>query len=448
MKNQSKPDNRPQYKKELAFVGSFLKKLLDNISGFQIPDKRLVESYFCFRKEEGFILLDRRKLKDYQDVLIWVMREFSQEKNLSESAVDSALKTAIFEYLDIPRLRDSNPDIRLDNALEKLWNFLNHQPEEYECYIAVGGLDAASLPSGFGNVRFVVFNAYQLGKIKKPFRSKRSYDHSDHLEVIEISLKPLLNHPVAVVKVSARDDKAAKTLGERKVRSVIECLNFFLDIMPNHYKHAELFLPTESRSNSIKGFTVSGNGSVRVFDSFMHAGGVPAGKFSIAQFRQSEDQTIRLAVKSIELLLKESGNEVGELMLRAVRWAGRATAEDMPEESFLLFVIALECLVLPHGDQRLRHQLSLRVARLLNGNTVRRKELTKTAKELYDIRSKIVHSGFHEVTEKQCSQIRNIAKIIILKLLANQHVRKFSKTEDLEEWFEEISNADKQDGLG
>ena len=339
MKNQSKPDNRPQYKKELAFVGNFLKKLLDNISGFQIPDKRVVKSYFCFQKEEGFILLDRRKLEDYQNVRNRVIKKFSQEKNLSESAVDSALKTAIFEYLDIPRRRDSNPDIRLDNALEKLWSFLNHQPEEYECYIAVGGLDAASLPSGFGNIRFVVFNAYQLRKIKKPFRSNRSYDHSDHLEVIETSLKPLLNHPVAVVKVSARDDKAARTLGERKVRSAIECLNFFLDIMPNYYTYAELFLPTESKSNSIKGFTVAtGDGSVRVFDSFMHAGGVPAGKFSIAKLRQSEEQTIRLAVKRIELLLKESGNEVGELMLRAVRWAGRATAEDMPEESFLLFV--------------------------------------------------------------------------------------------------------------
>lgn len=155
MKNQSEPGNRPQYKKELAFVGSFLKKLLDNISGSQIPDKRVVESYFCFRKEEGFILLNRGELKDYQNALNRVMKEFSQEKNLSESAVDSALKTAIFEYLDIPRLRDSNPDIRLDNALKKLWNFLNRQPEECECYIAVGGLDAASLPSGFGDIRFL-----------------------------------------------------------------------------------------------------------------------------------------------------------------------------------------------------------------------------------------------------------------------------------------------------
>ena len=376
------------------------------------------------------------------------MREFSQGKNLSEPTVDSALKTAIFEYLDIPRLRDSNPDIRLDNALEKLWNFLSHEPEEYECYIAVGGLDAASLPSGFGNVRFVVFNAYQLRKIKKPFRSNRSYDHSDHLEAIDTSLNPLLNHPFAVVKVSARDDKAAKTLGERKVRSAIECLNFFLDLRPNHYNYAELFLPTEPRSNSIKGFTVSGNGSIRTFDSFTRAGGVPAGKFSIARLRQSEDQTIRLAVKRIELLLKEGGDEVGELMLRAVRWAGKATAEDMPEESFLLFMIALECLILPRGDQKLQHRLSSRIARLLDGNTVRRKELTKTVKELYAIRSKIVHSGFHEVAEKQCNQVRNIAKIIILRLLTNQYVRKFSKKEDLEKWFEEISNADEQDGLG
>ena len=163
--------------------------------------------------------------------------------------------------------------------------------------------------------------------------------------------------------------------------------------------------------------------------------------FSFTELGQSADPMVRRAVRRLRSLLeKESGNKVEDLTLRAVRWGGRATAEETPEESFLLFTIALECLILPHGDNHeLRYRLSQRVAQLLGRNTPERKSLMEKTKKLYDIRSKIVHSGHYEVNEEQYGEIYNIAKSTILKLLANPRVKGFSRLEDFENWLNELS---------
>lgn len=321
--------------------------------------------------------MERKNLEDYQGVRDKLLKEFSPKEDLSESAIDSALKTAVFGSVDIPKRRHINPVVRLDKALEELWEFLNRPPEEYECYIEVGGLNVASLPASFGCVRFVVFNAYQLQKLKKPFRTKRPKDLSSKLEAINTAIKPLLNRPTAIVKVDARDKQAAKALAERKVRAVVECLNFFSDLIPNNY--IGLFLPIERKSNSINGFTIATrSGFISTFGAFMDTG-LPSGGFSIAKLRQSKSPTVCRAVKRLGSLLKESKN------------------------------------------------------------ACERKELMKKIKKLYGIRSNIVHSGHYEVTEEKYNEVYNIAKSIILKLLANRYVKGFSSLEEFENWLKELS---------
>lgn len=119
-------------------------------------------------------------------------------------------------------------------------------------------------------------------------------------------------------------------LAEREVRATIECLNFFSDIIPGNY--TSLFLPTERKSNSIEWATVATeSGSVSTFGVFTDTEAL-AGGFSIKRLRQNESPVVRSAVKRVESLLKKSNHEMEELMLRAVRWGGRATAEKTREE--------------------------------------------------------------------------------------------------------------------
>ena len=102
--------------------------------------------------------------------------------------------------------------------------------EGYECWIEVGGLDVASLPACFGGVRFAVFDADQIQNLKEAGQRKHIIGQLEGF--IDLLLDCLLDRPTAVVKVNARDKKAALSLAERKVRTIIECLNFFSDAVP------------------------------------------------------------------------------------------------------------------------------------------------------------------------------------------------------------------------
>ena len=117
-----------------------------------------------------------------------------------------------------------------------------------------------------------------------------------------------------------------------------------------------------------------------------------------------------------------------ELVLTAVRWAGRATIEATREESLLLFAIALECLVLPTRGAELTHRLSQRVAWILSGDPDQRRGLTKRVRELYEVRSRVVHDGHYEVTEFERNGIRAVAKEVIDRLLLDPIVEQCAGT--------------------
>ncbi len=378
------------------------------------------------------MFLEPETLAEYRDVRQKLLEKFAPDEDLSESAIDSVLRTAVFEVVDIPKRRDQNLSVRLDHALEKLRTFLVSPSEEYECWIEVGGLDVVSLPTCFGGVRFIVFGAEQIQNLKEAGQKKHIIGQLEGF--IDLLTDRLLDRPTAVVRVNARDAKAALSLAERKVRAIIECLNFFSDTIPGY--HGSLFLPTNQESPSeVARLAVSDSGSMETD----YSDDRPVGIFSIAEIRKSVEGMVRCAFDRVESLLEKNRNVVEELLLTAVRWAGRATVARTREESFLLFAIALECLVLPTDKDELRYRLSQRVAQLCGEDMDQRLELAKRTKKLYDVRSKIVHSGHYEVTEDERDEIRIAARVVILRLLTDPDVEKYGKLDKLHEYFERLT---------
>ncbi len=221
---------------DLTFVRRFLSDLVNNAS----PYRGVPRSYLWSQRGEGSMFLEPETLAEYREVRQKLLNKFAPDEDLSESAIDSALRTAVFEVVDIPKRRDQDLSMRLDHALRKLQTFLANPSEEYECWIEVGGLDLDSLPACFGGVRFVVFGAEQIQNLKEAGQRKHLIGQLEGF--IDLLPDRLLDRSTAVMKVSARDAKAALSLAERKIRAIIECLNFFSDTIPGY--HGSLYLPT------------------------------------------------------------------------------------------------------------------------------------------------------------------------------------------------------------
>lgn len=313
--------------------------------------------------------------------------------------------------------------------------FLEASPEEYKCWIEVSGLDISSLPESFGDVRFVVFDEEQIYSIE----AKNAANRQVKPETVNHGLtKSLLGKPTAVVEVKAHDRRAAEKLAKRKVRTTLECMNFFSDLRPAN-DVAWQFLSVGRKPPSTSGRLVVSSSSEPPYMSKI-LNDEPASPFSIAQLRSSADSRISKAISRIEeLLKKQRRNAVEDLLLISVCLGGRAGVKRTREEAFLMFMIALECLILPKQNMELSYRLSQRAAWFLGNTPDKRQDIKALIKKLYNIRSKIVHSGGYEVPEEKYHQAYKVAKISTLKMLTNQNISGFSSLDKLDDWFEKLT---------
>lgn len=413
-------------------VRAFLHHLADNAStGFD--PRSFPEGPSWFRAGDGMLILDSDEYRRYQKVLAELIDRLAPSGDLSESTVASALTDAAFDVLDIRKVGNPDPNARVTAAVERLKALAAQESELFECWIEVGGVHQESLPCRYGRVRFVKFNEYRRRRFYKSIRDVSPDSHKPSASrirsLVDARQDHLLGSSFGVVECPARDSKAATTLAKGEIRETLECMNFFSDLIP--YNHSWLYLPGEQESTGTTAIAVGGRGSVRVSSSQVG----PLGGYAIS--RIASQKGIGKVAKRISRLLQiRDRNRVEELLLTSVRWAGRATVSPLREEAFMLYAIALECIVLPGTDGELRHRLSQRVGRMVPGTVASRIECRNATKKLYDIRSKIVHSGHYEVGEDDLYQIRTIAKGVILRLLSSATVAEFRTIEALEDWYE------------
>lgn len=102
----------------------------------------------------------------------------------------------------------------------------------------------------------------------------------------------------------------------------------------------------------------------------------------------------------------------------AYQWLGRSVIALTVAESFTHCTIALERILIVDGEETTIERFADRLAYLLATEMNHRIHIHKSAKRLYDIRSRIVHAGFENVELSQLEEIENFAIGAIVKSAA------------------------------
>ena len=418
---KKKPTPVRRYDGDLSFVSKFLLRLVDNTPSSPDPRETLT-GHTWIRQDEGMLTLDSNEYRDYQEVRTELAKKLAPEEDLSKATIDSALQDAIFATLDIRNRSNEDTNNRVKEAVQSLRGLTDRPSEAFKCWSEVRGLDLNSLPTSFGHIRFVKFTDCELNNLLARLKPNNS-------ALLASLSKRLMGTGLGIVERKARDIRAAIVLASREEQITVECLNFFSDMLD--YNHSWLSLPG-GHETAVTTKIAVGRGGAFVTDSRVG----PVGGYDIARLRSQPN--IQAVVQRVDQLLQERESEVDELLLKALRWAGRATVAPSRGEAFMLYAIALECVVLPGADRgELRHRLSQRIAKVTQDSVAKRAELQKTMSRLYDVRSKIVHSGHYKVQEDELYLIRNITKGVILRLLTDVGIAKLEKASDLDRWYEE-----------
>ena len=414
---------------DLSFLRTYLEEFAANVNRERDFDQD--EYATLWSRRDNSLQLSHQETFEYRRILSQSKEKFAPNGDMSEKALDSALKDAIFLVVG-----DRAPDAeelkgRIEEAVVEFRDRLQAEPEEFESWVPIAGADPESLPVSLALIDFRAIDDSDMDRLRSIVRTKHTADIQGKLAHIERYLaSELLGTTVAIHRVPARDQDAGLTLAERAVLESIECLNFFAELMP--YNRGTLSMARNGPpTGTVTSLTLASEGSFAT---------EPKAKlpwtYSFARHADLTPSAAKALQRVEALLTKERRTKVEDLLLRAVRWGGRSAAAETPEDTLLYSIIALESLLLPSGSGELSFRLSRLVARVMGKDQDTRFQLAKDVVRLYDLRSKVVHDGRIEVTEDDKDQASTIALEVIARIVNDQQVAQTTKLKDLQDIFD------------
>lgn len=426
-----------------------LKSFITSLEGKVDLGKQELEFFetgiFFGHVDEGSLTLDHEEANEYRECLNKLYYSKEIYKQHSKKSVELLMQKTILRALDIYHKRPDKPfEDRLSEDIKELKSKLQVPPTLWVVHMRIGGLASEGLPYQFGKVEFWAADEHNLEKLKD--KHVAIVDSQADPPKIKESLKTkfedsikkyFLGFPIASVKVSACDGEAACSAARRELRLTMDVINFYSEMLISRpglgaklyfvgelQPTSELLLAYETHQPSHYQLSRRiGHLTLLSLKGIESSGAEKVGFYRIK-----------------EILAKDDRSEVEERILASVQWAGRAAVElqQRPEEAFLHYAIALETIIL--GSQQnveLTYRLSMRTALLAGGTPEKRAEIKKEVRDLYGIRSKIVHSGHYEVTDADVEKIRLLAIICIMRVLTEKPFTSMTEEQEIDNWFDQ-----------
>ena len=437
----TKKPKKPDLKAVLTEVADFIADLQKDLDGDESESNTPVpsgRSWVMFSKKDyGSISLLDETARRFLRLLNLLVKCLDLDI-ISREAIDKKLKDTILIVLDINGLhRGVAFENRIKQGIYDLRKYIaNSSLTTWKVYLRLSGVEPTFDPSAFGGIEFVVFDNFQFAKFREEISQSNLSEEQkrDRIRLIEeFSDEKLAEKPVAIVEVQAIDIEAARNRAIKRLRATVDVINFYSDILyPPKTAFVQVFGNSEMMVESLP--VVMPGENPRLFLGTRRTG--PISVFAMRKLIHERGRTIG-SLRISELLAKKQLSPVEERVISAMQWAGRASIDERNEESFLLYAIALESLVMEKGgESELGYRLKTRVAHLLGDSLEDRKRIRKNVSDLYTIRSAIVHKGLFEVSDTDLSLIRSITKGAIAKVLTEVPFINMNSDDEYFEWFD------------
>lgn len=423
-------------KNKLSPVLNEISKFIKSLDVIEEISKETDYDLFFSQVDEGTLLLNGKEAIQYRECLKLLI-ETAGKESISPKTIENLYQKTILTVLDIhEKRRDKTFEQRLKVAIGELENSLTKPLTTFNVYYPVFGLALDGLPIKVGNVQLCKFDNIYLEKFMK-FLNEYEGDEDEKARRISfadsIKQSEIFGKPAGLIEVKAFDNIAAKTLALKELALTVDVINFFSDIIP--YQKGHVYLPGNNERLTIN-IPIISEGEKPSFTFGWEVAG-PLMPLSLQNLLENNKKRGWGFTKIADLLAKNR-NGLEDRIISAIQWAGKATVESKKEEAFLLYAISLESLILLDNEkEELGYRLRTRVAHLLGGDLESRTKISDKVRELYNVRSKIVHSGSYQVTDADVSLIRSYSKNCILHIVNNEPFSSMSGVDAMVQWFNE-----------
>jgi len=367
----------------------------------------------------GVLPLLEEEAEEFSDAVAMIYELMAAKReHVSLSATESLIQATVVDSVDVNKSsqeRDFNR--RLTAAIAALRTALSQEPGDWTVYHEVRGLAPDGLPFKVGNVEFCLVDDYLGAAI----RSSKIRD------VVEPLAK---GRTYGKVTVQAQDYGAANLVALKQLRLAVDVVNFFTDVFGGAYQF--LFLPGDREMTHTTSFMLQES-------RLSHTSSTNSGPLAPTYLGYiNEKRAHRSGFDRVSLLLgAKNRSALEDRLLASVQWAGRAAVEQRGEEAFLLFIIALESLLLKKDIvAELRFRFALNGSHLLVTKLDVRKRVFDDLTKAYDKRSQIVHSGSTQVAITELRRIHTYVRDAILAVLLNPVFIEMDE-DQFDNWFKE-----------
>jgi hypothetical protein len=393
--------------------------------------------------------------RQFFDCVDQLHEAFCGDNLLDRKSVQNWFQESVLKALDLYNESTIPLNKRVSQVMRGLQEKLSVSPSNWEVHIPVDGLSVQGLPIRFGKVLFRVGNETYKRKIKRELKQVAAIspdtpsvkkDYSDHaMTAFEENWR---GRPVAQLEVKAITSAAAQAKGLKELQTTIDVINFFSDVLMDTGNGGRVYLPGDtSRGKAFSmAFQFSDTGSC-VGNNLHHYTVGAKSAFLLSKGTSKKLNKFGFS-KASAILEKQDKSEWEKRILSALQWAGRATSNRIVneeisektgirrEESFLLYAVALESLILKKGSE-ITYKFSTRGAHLMGSNHGSRRHIQNRLGKLYGLRSDIVHSGFSDITARELAEMGMYARTAVLRILENPKLLKFQKWAEFDEWLED-----------
>ena len=320
----------------------------------------------------GGLTLSGKERSEYIKCLDDLVQSVFKQESFSRLGVERLLQTTILKAWNAEEgLEQIHPD-RVEQAVIWLRMALRAEPKTYLVYLPVVGIDPSSLPVKVGKVTFLPGDGRTVAAVKRPvstiiasLKNEQSNKASFAKNMRYRISNCFRNNIVAELEVHAGDDDNAQEKAVRECRRTIDAINFFSDIFASSGAKACVTLLGEgnqvirlTRKREKTKLMIILRQRSAADESSIHFKGKQIAAFTCPESARGSITELKLprpgsthAIDSglarvSELLAKDDSTTLEERILSAFQWAGRATVDVRREEAFLLYMIALESLVL------------------------------------------------------------------------------------------------------
>jgi len=382
----------------------------------------------------GSLHLNYEGASRYRECLRNLVENSVKDDDLSLKTVEGLFQEALLEAFYLEE-SSASIDLKINDILEGLKQKLTAKRIPYCCYIPVCGINSEGLPLSMGKIKIAVFDDLLVDTFEA-----RIVKHSIQREFKWIKTKEKIDSSfykkiVGIVTVEAKDYNAAEVIAIKNLREVLDILNFFSMLVP-YNPDAWTYLSGDLEPYFFESIILNEDDTASFNIMSKRIG--PLQEINVLRIIESSKKDNIGFDYVINLLTKNNLNKFQQSLLTAIQWAGRAVVANRREEAFLLYAIALESIILVDSpNSELSYRLRLRISHLITSNLKNRNEVANTVKELYNLRSKIVHDGKYEISSLELDTIKYISISCIKRLCVDPLFRNMASPKDFADWLED-----------